>query len=173
MLRSMATQCLVILAGCAFLPASAAVVNKWVDADGVTHYSDEAPDPATTQVIKIDVPDTNSAKSSVENNYYSIKNQWQRLHKERIEHEKLKLEKAKQEAAQQPAMPQVVYINEPYEKRHVIAYTSPNYRKPFRGRFHKKHRHYSRYASKRHYRGKTPVGLHAGRLKLGSYRHIQ
>jgi len=48
MIRSMATQCLVILAGCAFLPASAAVVNKWVDADGVTHYSDEAPDPATT-----------------------------------------------------------------------------------------------------------------------------
>jgi hypothetical protein len=169
MIRSMATQCLVILTSCAFVPVSATVVLKWVDADGLTHYSDEAPDPSTTPVTKIDVPETSSAESNVGNNFYSIKNQWQRLHKERIEYEKLKLEKAKQEAAQQSAKPQIVYIKDPYEKRYVVAYPGSYYRRHNRGRYHKKHKQYSRYASKRHYRGKAPVGLHAGRLKLGSY----
>jgi len=175
MIRSMATQCLVILTSCAFVPVSATEVHKWLDADGVTHYSDEAPELSTTPVTKIDVPETSSAESKVRNNFYSIRNQWQRLHKERIEYEKLKLEKAKHEAAQQSATPEIVYIKEPYEKRYVVAYPNSYYRKHNRGRYHKKPKHNSRYASKKHYRGKAsvggkaPVGMHAGRLKLGSY----
>ena len=40
------------------LPAGAEVVHKWVDADGITHYSDAAPlDPgAETLAIEVTAP---------------------------------------------------------------------------------------------------------------------
>lgn len=149
---------------CSLLPAQAAVVHKWVDADGVTHYSDQAPEPSTTQVTMIEVAETRSVKGN--NDFYSIVNQWQRMHKERIEYEKLKLEQAKQKAAQQSATPQIVYINEPPARQVTYAYPGAHNR----NHYYKGHRHNSGY---RHYRGKSPIGLHAGRLKLGSFKNIQ
>ncbi len=154
---------------CALLPAQAAVVHKWVDADGITHYSDQAPEPSTTQVTLIEVPETRSVKGNMNNDFYSIVNQWQRMHKERIEHEKLKLEQAKLKAAQQSATPQFVYINEPPAKQVVYAYPGAYYRRHNRSHYYKGHRHNSGY---RHYRGKPPIGLHAGRLKLGSFKNV-
>jgi hypothetical protein len=173
MQRSRAIQGIAILMSCALSPAFAATVHKWVDADGVTHYSDEAPEPSMTQVTKIDVPEAKSAKAGVENEYYSIMNQWQRVHKERLEQEKLKLEQARQQATSQPATPEVVYVNGAYDDRYVVAYPSQLYRRHKHNRFYKKTGHRGN-GSKRHLAGgKTPVGLHAGRLKLGSYRYLQ
>jgi len=158
---------------CVLSPAFAAVVHKWVDADGVTHYSDEAPEPSMAQVTKIDLPEAKTAKARVENDYYSIMNQWQRVHKERLEQEQLKLEQARQQATSQPVTPEVVYVNGAYDDRYVVAYPGQLYRR------HKHNRYYKKIGrrgngSKRHLPGgKTPVGLHAGRLKLGSYRYLQ
>ena len=166
-------QGLVILASCAFLPANATVVHKWVDADGVTHYSDEAPEAATTQVIEIDAPVPRATGTKVDNDYYSIANQWARLHKERIEVEKLRLEKASHDAARQPAIAQVVYVNEPNNKQYVYAYPVRYRYRHKRNRYYKKTRSISGYAGTRHYRGRPPPGLHAGRLKMGSHSNLQ
>jgi hypothetical protein len=160
----------ILLSSCIFLPVSAAVVHKWVDEKGVTHYSDAAPETSATAVTKIDMRNREPAKTSVANDYYSIKNQWQRLHKERMELEKLKLEKTRQEAAQRSAEPQVVYVNEPREKQTAVVYPGSYHRGHGHGRLHKRNNHQRGYRSKWYYRGGAPAGLHAGRWKGSSYR---
>ncbi len=170
MQRSIATRSLLILLGFILLPAQATVVHKWIDADGVTHYSDTAPGSSPAQVSIIDIPERNLVKTDVDNDYYSIRNQWQRLYKERIEKQKLELQKARQEDGSQVPTPQVVYINESHQKRYAIGYPGSLHRRYGPNRRHKKYQHQPRYSRKRNYRGKAPIGLHAGRLKLGSYR---
>jgi len=95
---------------------NAASVHKWVDASGVTHYSDQAPEnnsKSNVQVVvtKINVSD-DYRTTSFHNDYYSVTNQWARMKEERIERKQLQLEKAKQQAAQKQVAPQVVYVNE-------------------------------------------------------------
>ncbi|MDH3446645.1 MAG: DUF4124 domain-containing protein [Gammaproteobacteria bacterium] len=99
--------------------AAAAVIHKWVDADGVTHYSDEAPATAEIPVTEIDVPPAQAASGDATEGYYSITNQWERMRRERIEREKLALEKARFEAERQASSPTVVYVNEPETSRSV------------------------------------------------------
>jgi len=159
----------ILLSSCIFLPVSAAVVHKWVDEKGVTHYSDAAPETPATMVTKIDLRNRKPAKSSVQNDYYSIKNQWQRLHKERLEQEKVKVEKTRQEAALRSAEPQVVYINEPREKQAAIVYQGSFHPRHGHGRLHKRHNRQRGYRNKWYYRGGAPAGLHAGRWKGTSY----
>ena len=159
----------ILLSSSLFLPVSAAVVHKWVDEAGVTHYSDAAPETPATAVTKIDLDDREPAKSSVKNDYYSIKNQWQRLHKERLEQEKLKLEKTRLEAALRSAEPQVVYVNEPREKQTAVVYQGWFYPRHGYGRLHKRHNHQRGYRKKWYYRGGAPAGLHAGRWKGSSH----
>jgi len=173
MKRPIATRCLVIILGYILLPAQAAVVHKWVDADGVTHYSDTAPGSPTTQVSVIDLPEPNWAKTNVDDDYYSIRNQWQRIYKERLEKQKLELEKARQQAASEAATPQVVYIKESHEKQYAIGYPGSFHRRHGHKRLHKKYRRHHGYVRNQYHRGKTPIGLHPGRLKLGSYRLSQ
>ncbi|WP_244859993.1 DUF4124 domain-containing protein [Nitrosococcus oceani] len=123
-------------------PVFARNVHKWIDDKGVTHYSDEAPSSSATQVTLIQVP---SSYPAVENNYYSIANQWQRLHQKYIQREKIKLEKAKQKAAQQPTSPQVIYVNTPDRFQYGIAY--PYF-------FHRNLKHHGRqHRLSRHHKG--------------------
>ncbi|MBT8435054.1 MAG: DUF4124 domain-containing protein [Gammaproteobacteria bacterium] len=150
-------------------PVSAASVHKWVDDKGVTHYSDAAPETPATTVIKIDLGNRKPAKSSVNNDYYSIKNQWQRLHKERLEQEKLKLEKSRQETALRSAEPQIVYINELREKQIGVVYQGSFYPRQGHRRLHKRDNHQPGYRNKWYYRGGAPAGLHAGRWKGSSH----
>lgn len=67
----------------------AEVVHKWVDADGVTHYSDEPPPATVTGLEQIELPAT-PPRAADENadRYYSISSQWQRMRRERIELER-------------------------------------------------------------------------------------
>lgn len=104
-------------------------VHKWVDAQGVTHYSDQLPDHLSNtsySVVKqIDVLDTYSASSQnadPQDDYYSVTNQWARMRGERLERKQLQIEKAKQVAAQQPMVPQVVYVNQAEENHSRSAY---------------------------------------------------
>ncbi len=170
MRRSIVTLAVLLLTGCLLLPAHAAVVHKWIDANGLTHYSDTAPGSSATQVSMIDIPERNLVKTDVDSDYYSIKNQWQRLYKERLEKQKLELEKARQKAELEVSTPQVVYINESHEKRYAFGYLGSLHRRHGINRWHKRYKHRPGYSRKRNYRGKAPIGLHAGRLKLGSYR---
>lgn len=171
MKRLIVTPALLLLTSYTWLTAYAGAVHKWVDADGVTHYSDTAPDSPATQVSMIDIAESNSVKTNVDNDYYSIKNQWQRLHKERLEQQKLALEKERQKAALQTTTPEVVYVSESNENRYALAYLGSFHHGYRQRRLHKRHERHHGFTSKRHYRnGKTPPGLHLGRLKLGSYK---
>ena len=148
-------------------PAAAAVVHKWVDADGVTHYSDEAPSSDETPVTLIDIEAGASEKESgpAKDDYYSISRQWQRMHRERIEREKLNLEKARLKAEQQPAAPRVVYVNEPEKSRHAASY--PRFL-PGKFRHHRTQRNF-----KRRHGGGPQNSRRGSRVSLGSYPHVE
>lgn len=173
MMRSTVTLALSLLTGCLLLPVQAAVVHKWIDADGITHYSDTAPGSSTAQVSVIDIPERNRVKTDVGNDYYSIRNQWRRVYKERLEKQRLELEIARQKAALAAVTPQVVYINQSQKKQYTSGYLGSFHRRYGRNRLHKKYKHHHGYPRNRYFRDKTPIGLHAGRLKLGSYRLSQ
>lgn len=156
-------------------PVFAGSVHKWIDDNGVTHYSDEAPGSSVTQITLIEVP---SSYPSAEDNYYSITNQWQRLHEKYIQREKIKLGKAKQKAAQQPTPPQVVYLNTPDQSQYRIAYPYIFHRNlkhhGFQHRLRRHHKdnhathHRKRYANQLlpGYRHSSPSNRKAGGLML-------
>ena len=137
---------LTILLYFAFVPAFASGIHKWVDEQGVTHYSDKAPESDIRQVSVIEIPAYYSTVSNIEEDYYSITNQWMRVHQERLELEKIKLEKAKQKAAQRPSPPQVVYVNESNENRYRVAHPFFIHNK-FKNK-RRKHRFFNDYGDK-------------------------
>jgi len=75
------------------LPAAATTVLRWVDADGVTHFSDTPPVDNAEVVTELEFRD--SLPTVAEDDYYSIANQWNRMREEREAKTKLALEKAK------------------------------------------------------------------------------
>ncbi len=107
----------------AIMPVHAEVVHKWVDAQGVTHYSDQLPKDNANATKQLAISNVYSKPSRVDyrEDYHSVTNQWARMREERIERKQLQLdqqlEKNKQKAAQQVVSPQVVYINQAEEDR--------------------------------------------------------
>ncbi len=107
------------------------IVHKWVDAEGVTHYSDQLPeDEQSTKAAKqIAVSNTYSSSNQVayREDYYSVTNQWARMKKERIERKQLQLNKKKQNATQH-VTPQIVYLNQGEERPRSVYYPAyPTY----------------------------------------------
>lgn len=168
MKRPIVIQGLILLMAGVLLPAHAAVVHKWIDDKGVTHYSDQVPETTKVEVTRIDVRGRVSKKTSLDDNYYSIKNQWQRVHQERLERDKLKLEQARQKAAVQATRPQIIYVNEAADKRYVPVFYGSFHNRHKRSRHHRKYRHKVGYSGKRSHR-RAPPGLHPGRFSQRSY----
>jgi len=107
-------------------PASAAAVHKWIDADGVTHYSDKPPESVETTLIEL--PEPAAVKNASEDggladDYYSITNQWQRMNQERIERERLNLERERIRAARQTPAPTATVVQQEDEVRYVPIFT--------------------------------------------------
>ena len=114
---------LTIVALFALIPFAsfAASVHKWVDENGVTHYSDQAPDDQVAQIDQFEISNV-YRQSNVEEDYYSISNQWARMHAERIERKKIQLEKAKLKQSQSESTPQVVYFDQDQESHRQVYY---------------------------------------------------
>lgn len=74
-----------ILFGCslAAIPASAQTVKKWVDEDGVTHYSDQKPAGAGDGIREIEVPDANVTEFESEEANKRIENKLRQLQQDR------------------------------------------------------------------------------------------
>jgi hypothetical protein len=141
------------------LPAYAGVVHKWVDEKGITHYSDEAPVSNISEMTQIELPADTQVTAGAQGDYYSIANQWERMHKEGLERAKLKLEKDRLKAAKRKDEPDRIYIREPGETRYVTFYNG--YR-----RYHRPSRRSSSYLNhpnKRLMYKAYPPGLHPGR----------
>jgi len=158
------------------LPVYASAVHKWVDEQGITHYSDQLPENISNSVKQIDVSNTyrNSDSSDYQKDYYSVTNQWARMREERLERKQLQLEKAKLKAAQRSVEPQVVYVNQSDE------YLSrPEYYPVYYRGYRHKYKHYNKhggYAGKKLDGGhsKHASGHHHKRLnKNNSYRKHQ
>ncbi|MEJ2114583.1 MAG: DUF4124 domain-containing protein [Gammaproteobacteria bacterium] len=112
------------------MPVHADSVHKWIDAQGITHYSDQLPVNNSSiakpiEATRVDVSSTYH-NSSKQNEYYSVTNQWARMREERIARKQLQLEKAKLKAAQRPVVPQVVYVNEIEEDQSRAVYYPTN-----------------------------------------------
>ncbi len=167
---------LIVLLGIAVIisfassPAYTADVYKWVDADGITYYSDEAPPVSPNPISLIELTATYPVTVDPEKDFYSITNQWQRLNRARIEREKLKLERIKLEEAQQPVTPQIVYNGEPQDKQYIIAYPGTTYHRHGHKRFFRKGRHHIIGMHKKRLKESRPGKMHSGKLSLGSYR---
>ncbi len=146
-------------------PATAAIVHKWTDVNGITHYSDEAPAVDSGIVTRIDMP-ANGIADKTPDNYYSITNQWRRLHRERIEREKLALERARQQAAQLQQTTEVVYADQPARKGYRVIYANPKHRHYGYHRSHYSHGH-------RNHKGKRRThgaAMKRNRSSIGTYR---
>ena len=139
-------------------PASAAVIHKWVDEKGVTHYSDEAP-ADNSQTTQIELPEVQATTDGAEENYYSIANQWARMHQESLEREKLRVQAEQARAQQKPSVTNV-YVKDENNDGYALVYHKPHYKK----RHHKyqKRAHNPGYTY-RYYQSKYPPGLHPGR----------
>ena len=148
------------------LPAYAGVVHKWVDEKGITHYSDEAPVANISEMMQIESPSNTQATAGTQGDYYSIANQWERMHKERLERAKLKLEQDRLKAAKRKDKPDRVYVQERDETRYVTFYDGyRRYHRPPR-----KSSPYLNHPNKRLMYKAYPPGLHPGRnLGRSSY----
>jgi hypothetical protein len=100
---------------------SAEEVYTWVDASGTTHFSETLPpEPATrAQLIEV-LPASGAAPANVvDDGFYSVINQAERMQKRRLENEKLAAEKRQADAeaskarAEAQAALQNPYYNEP------------------------------------------------------------
>ena len=137
-------------------------------AGAASHYSDEPPPTARSPVTLIDVPESRGIGQK--GDYYSIANQWARMHRERIELDRIRLEQDRLKAAQpaQAARTEVVYIEKPAaETRYVVLHK------------HKWRRHHGHHG-KAHRHGKpTRFGMpqrqrpQTSRASLGYYKPLQ
>lgn len=89
-----------ILGSLVILPLSLAAADdlayKWVDADGVTNFSDTPPvsvNNVVEEVEPIALPGDYKIVYDPAGDYYSIDNQWKRLNAERLEREKIAMER--------------------------------------------------------------------------------
>lgn len=149
-----AVQMFFTLAACAMLGnAGAANVYKWVDAEGVTHYSDAPPDAIETTLIDVPEPGPKRAAddTQTDSDYYSITRQWERMNRERLEREKLEVERARIRAQQKAAAPRTVYVPETGDDRYIPIYVGYGYRKHYR------HKRYPSRPRVTQYRPATPL----------------
>lgn len=114
-------------------------IHKWVDENGVTHYSDQAPDENFKHVDQLDVTDVYQS-SNAEDDYYSASKQWERAHAQRVARKQLQIEKAKLKQAKAQVTPQVVYVQQENDTRRKVYY--PIYSNGFLNRSYPGHNGY-------------------------------
>ncbi len=149
---------LMLLLFAAAIPVHADSVHKWVDAQGITHYSDQLPDnysftSAAAQhvdVTQITITDDYRTQD-YQNDYYSVTNQWARMREERIARKQLQLEKAKQKKSLRSDVPQVVYINPTEESRSNSFYYPVNRMSLGHRNYGYKQHNYRHFAGKKHF----------------------
>jgi len=150
--------------------ASAAQVYTWVDAMGVTHFSETPPPNPATDTQLVDIQPSPTSNDAPAKDFYSVINQAERMEKSRLANEKLAAEKeqaaaeASKARAEAAALQQRSYNNSSYDDtRYYPAYPYyPRYRhRPGRpGHGHNPvHRAYPGHARPKNPRtslGKTP-----------------
>jgi hypothetical protein len=136
----------------------AAEIHKWIDERGVTHYSDEAPQSPGVTVTRLEISTPGSAgpaPSQTPGDYYSIANQWQRMHQERLQQQRLELQRAKVSIARQTEAEPVRTVDDSRATRYVIAYPYP---------IHRRHGHH--YKHRRLHAHSYPAGMQGNQNRV-------
>ena len=109
-------------------PLQAGDIHKWVDAKGVTHYSDSPPEEPQSIVTTLELETGGSRDASPKpaDDYYSIANQWQRMHRESLQRQEIALQKAALRNERRTA-PAPVQYRERESTRYVLAYPKRRY----------------------------------------------
>jgi hypothetical protein len=131
---------LIILAGVHQGGVSAATIHKWVDEKGITHYSDQAPGPATS-VTHFEVNTRGYASSSAlrdSDRFYSIANQWKRINQERLQRQQFALQQAALKVNTQASTRPLRHAYDERAGRIVVI----NSRRAYRRHGYKNGRHY-------------------------------
>lgn len=80
LMRASAIPAMALLAALLPPPAAALEIYKWVDDDGVVHYSESRPEePAATPVEALHIASTNSPAYDPDDYYWSVLNQAERI----------------------------------------------------------------------------------------------
>jgi len=101
----------------------AATIHSWVDAEGITHFSDTPPQAGTANATTIELAENFPPVVDAEADYYSIANQWSRMRAEREAAARLSLEKAKLRAVSAEPSAPPEYEESP---RYYPVYYGPN-----------------------------------------------
>ena len=121
------------------LSAPAATVHRWVDEDGVTHFSDAPPAVAVRDVKTLELSENFPAAPDTRADYYSIANQWERMREERDQKDQVALEKARIRADKAAAVAPSAPATAPEDRRYYPAYFPPAgnrgraHRQPYQG----------------------------------------
>lgn len=146
---------LIIVLSMLAVESQAQQLYKWVDAEGVTHYSETLPSQDIDHATLEFTEDYQVADS--QGDYYSIQNQLKRLQERRAQQRAEKQQAVKQKLAKQPT-PEVVYVqsNEPGHRYYLPAY-HPRYNLH---RYNKHDtRHYSKHQPQKSYLDKPRSGI--------------
>ena len=91
---------------------NAAQVYTWVDGSGVTHFSETPPAERAADTQLIDITPTEAPASNVDNDFYSVVNQADRMETRRLENEKLAAEKKQASAEASKARAEAAAIQQ-------------------------------------------------------------
>jgi hypothetical protein len=97
-MRTMLTFLLQVLLLSGVGPAQADPVYRWVDRDGITHFSQTPPTEENAEVQVLELAPLPPADPAVEE-YYSVARQAERMEARRLQYEQLRAEQLKAEAA--------------------------------------------------------------------------
>jgi hypothetical protein len=142
---------LVLLLLVALQPAVADPVYSWVDASGITHFSQMPPPQGTEQAMQLELPRYPAAPLP-DDDYYSVANQAARMEFRRLEREKLEAQRrlaeaearrarAEAQAASESARQQPPAVSYPY-----LPWQPARAWRPHR---HHPHRHHRDYGDRR------------------------
>ena len=82
----------------AFSQAPAGEIYTWVDAGGITHFSETPPEDTDTGAAQVELQPAPAALPGTDADYYSVVNQAARMEARRLENEKLRAERLQAEA---------------------------------------------------------------------------
>ena len=120
------------------LPGYAQTVKKWVDEQGVTHYSDQKPLDGATEAKEIEVPKAGVTEFDAEDANERIQKQLQQMEQDREVREREAEQKQKAKALEEALEREPIVVEEKKKKKKRSGdnYTGP-YPKPPPGPFPK------------------------------------
>lgn len=115
--------------------ASAGTIYRWVDADGVTHFSQLPPPPGTdaVQSMQLKVPKPAAQAPGAAADAARLELEAERARRKELE-KRLKAEEEARRRAEAERAPEVIYVNPPEDQGYVLLTPLRRHHRPWRRR---------------------------------------